>query len=68
MQVQPQVAFRGGLAAAMFCPVDAGGHELNGGGIDHMDDTLEASGQTLAALALCKAGLETLEMREHRPE
>ena len=68
VQVEPQMALGRRLAPAMFGPVHAGGDQLNGGRVDHMDDAPEAPGDALAPVAASKAGLEGLQMAEHRPE
>lgn len=67
LQVQAEMTFGGGLAAAVFGPVETAGDKLNGGGIHQMDGALEAEGK-LGATAAPKAGMELLEMFEHPPE
>ena len=42
LEVEPQMALRGGLAPAMLRPVHARGHQLDGRGVHHMDGALEA--------------------------
>jgi len=68
VEVEPQMALSRRFAPPMLGPVHAGSDQLNGGGINHMDHTPEPSGDSLAAIATSKAGLEGLQMAEHRPE
>jgi len=62
------VALGGSLAPTMLRPVQTRGDELNGGGVDHVDDALEAAGQTLEAAPGAELRLERLQMGQHRPE
>jgi len=68
VEVEPEMALGGNLAPPVFCPVHAGGNQLNSGGINHMNDTPETPGDSLAPVAASKTGLEGLQMAEHRPE
>ena len=38
LEIEPDMAFGGGLAAAMFGPVQGTGHQLNGGRVHDMDE------------------------------
>ena len=68
VEIEPQMALGGRLATAVFGPVHAGGHQGDGGRIDHMDDAAEATGDSFAAIAAGKSGLEALQMLKHHPE
>src|SRR6266540_1045474 len=68
MQVQAQMTLGRRLAPAVLGPVHAGGHQLDRRRIDHMDYSPETPGDSLATAATGKAGLQALEMTEHRPE
>ena len=68
VEIEPQMALGRRLAPAVFGPVHAGGDQLDGGRIDHMDDAPETPGDSFAAIATGKGGLEGLQMAEHRPE
>lgn len=56
-QVQPEMAFGGGLAAAVSGPVQTAGDQLNGGRVHEVNHPFEAEGQARAA-APPKAGVE----------
>jgi hypothetical protein len=60
LQVQPPMAFGGGFAATMLGPVQAGGHQLDGGGIHGVNGALEAVEQALALSAAGKVLVEAL--------
>ena len=66
-EIEPDMAFGGGLAAAMFGPVHRTGHQLNGGRVHDVDEALESAGELRAAVA-AKGGLQGLQMFQHRPE
>ena len=68
LEVEPHVAFGGGLAAAVFGPVHAGGHQFDRGGIDDVDGGAETVEGTFGALGAGESGREGLEMPEHGPE
>jgi hypothetical protein len=59
--------FGSGFAPAVFGPVQAVGHQLDGGRVHDVNEALEAEGQ-LRATPRAKAGMKLLEMVEHRPE
>ena len=67
LEVEPDMAFGGGLAPAMFGPVQRAGHQLDGGGVHDMDEALEAEGEVRAAVA-AEGGLQGLQMIQHGPE
>lgn len=50
LEVEPHVAFGGGLAAAVFGPIHAGGHQLDRGGVDDVDGGAEAVEGAFGAL------------------
>src|ERR1017187_7776473 len=50
-QGQPHVALGRGLAPPMFGPIQAGGHQLDYGCIDHVDRPMEAPGESLGSTA-----------------
>jgi hypothetical protein len=62
------MALGGGLAAAMFGPVQRVGDESNGGGVHNMDGDFEAVRQAFACTACDEARREGLEMFEGLPE
>ena len=68
VEVEPQMALCRRFASPVLGPVHAGGDQLNGRGINHMDNTPETPGDPLASFATGKAGLESLQMAKHRPE
>ena len=68
LEVQPEVALGGGLAPPVLGPIQTRGNELNGGGVDHMDDALEATGQAFEASPGTELRLDRLQMGKHRPE
>jgi len=68
MEVESQMALGRRFAPPVLGPVHAGGDQLNGGGINHVDDAPETPCNSLATIAAGKAGLESLQMAEHRPE
>jgi hypothetical protein len=68
VEVEPQMALGGRFAPPVLGPVHTGGDQCNRGGIDHMNDAPETPGDSLAAFAAGKAGLESLQMAERRPE
>ena len=67
MQVQAQMTFGGGLAAAMLGPVQTAGDELNGGGVHQVDGALEAEGE-LGPTPMAEAGVNVLQVCEDGPE
>ena len=67
LQVQTHVALRGGLAAAVLCPVHAIGHQLYRGRIERMDRLTEAAKISTAHLALRKARHRVHQMLHHAP-
>lgn len=68
LEIEPDVAFGGGLAAAMFGPVQRAGHQRDRGGVHDVEQTLfEPKGKPRRVLA-GKGGLERLQMTEHGPE
>jgi hypothetical protein len=68
VEVEPQVALGRGLAAAMLGPVHARGHQLDRGGIDHMNHAAETARQTPASLSGGEPRVEAAQMLQHRPE
>jgi len=60
--IQTEMALGGGLVAAMFGPIQAGGDELNRRGIHDVDGGFEAVGQLWAAAPRPEGGRETLEV------
>jgi hypothetical protein len=67
LEIEADMAFGGGLAAAMFGPVQGTRHQLDGGRVHDMDEPLEPEGELRAAVA-AEAGLDGLQMCQHRPE
>ena len=67
LQVEAEMALGRGLAAAVFGPVQGTGHQLDGGGIHDMDETLETESEFRAADA-AEGGLQGLQMSQHGPE
>jgi len=63
LQVEPEMALGGRLAAAMFGPVQAAGDQLDGGGIYQVDHAFEAEGKPRSAVP-AKTGVEFLQMAE----
>ena len=63
LQVEPEMALGGGLAAAMFGPVQTAGDQLDGGGVHQMNHPLEAEGKPRAAIP-AKAGVEFFQMAQ----
>jgi len=68
VEVESQMTLGCRFAPPVLGPVHAGGDQLNGRGINHMDNAPETPGDTLATITAGKAGLESLQMTEHRPE
>jgi hypothetical protein len=68
LQIEPQMALGGGLAPAVAGPVQTVGHQRDGGGVDHVDHALEASGEPAKPSAGAKRRLQALEMRKHGPK
>ena len=67
LEVEPDMAFSGSLAPTMLGPVQRAGHQLNGGRIHDVNESLEAEGESGCAVA-AKSGLQRLQMFQHRPE
>ena len=68
LQVQPQMHFGGGLAAAVFGPVHAVGHQGDGRGINGMDRSLEAPGQAAVLTRRAEPWTKRLKMLQNAPE
>lgn len=68
VQVEPQVHFGGGLAAAVLGPVHAVGDELHRGGVHRVDPHLEAPQQPLALASGGEVRAGVLKMNEGGPE
>lgn len=64
LEVEPQMAFGGSLAAAMFGPVHAVGDQLDRGGVDNVNHALEAPSKTAVAVGAREAPGNVLEMIE----
>jgi len=67
LEVEPDVALGGGFAPTVPGPVQRVGHELDGSRVHDVNEALEPERQ-LRATPRAKAGMELLQMREHRPE
>ena len=67
LAVEPHMTFSRRLAPTVFGPVQAVGHQLNGGRVHDVNETLAAERQ-LRATTSAKAGMQLLELIEHRPE
>lgn len=67
LQIQAEMTFGGGFAAAMFGPVETAGDQLDGGGVHEVNGALETEGK-LGPAAAAETGVELLEMFEHPPE
>src|SRR5208282_2421315 len=67
LEIEPNMAFGGGLAAAMFGPVHRAGHQLDGGGVHDVDKPFETEGKAGSAVA-AEGGLHGLQMLQHCPE
>ena len=62
------MTFGGGLAPAMFGPIEGMGHQGDGGGVDDVEQAFfKAEGETGRVVA-GEGGSEILEMRQHGPE
>ena len=68
LQVQSQMHLGGGLAAAMFGPVHAVGHQRNGRRIDSMHGPLESPGQSAVTSRRTKAAKLRLQVLQRLPE
>lgn len=66
-RIEPHVAFDGGLAPAVPGPIDAVGHQADRGGIDQIDELLEAVA-VAPPVAPAKARCEGVEMIEGLPK
>ena len=66
LQIEPQMTFGGRLAAPMFCPAHAIGHQGDGARVDRMDGTGEAAGD--AFVRQSEVGRQTLKVVESLPE
>jgi hypothetical protein len=67
LEIEPDMAFGGGFATAVFGPVQRACHQLDGGGVHHMNEPLETEGEPGRAVA-AKGGLQRFQMFQHRPE
>ena len=67
LEIEADMAFGGGLAAAMFGPVQRTGHQLDGGRIHDVNEPLETEGEARRAVA-AKGGLQGLQMFQYCPE
>ena len=67
LEVEAHVTLGGGFAAPVLGPIHAPGHQRNGGGVHDVDEAFETEGE-LGASPATKAGMELLQMLEHRPE
>lgn len=63
LQVEPEMALGGGLAAAMFGPVQTAGDQLDGGGVHQMDHAFETEGKARTAIP-AKTGVEFFQMAQ----
>ena len=43
LEIQPEVTLGSRLAPTVLGPVHAGGHQLDGGGVDDVDDAVEST-------------------------
>ena len=68
LQVQPQMTFGGGFAAAMTRPVQARSNQRNGGRVHQMNRAAKFPGEALAGRAAEKARREIAQVFEDRPE
>jgi len=67
LQIQPHMTFGGGLAPAMFGPVQTTGDQLDGGRIHDVNHTLEPEGQARPVPGP-KVRRQRLQVRQHFPE
>ena len=67
LEVEPQVQLGGGLAAAVFGPAHAVGHQCDGGGVHGVNSSLEPSGHPLVAYAESSRH-QPVEVAERSPE
>jgi hypothetical protein len=67
LEIEPDMAFGGGLAAAMFGPVQRACHQLDGGQVHDVDEPLETEGELRTRVA-AEGRLQALQMFQHRPE
>jgi hypothetical protein len=68
LKIEAQVALGGGLAAAMAGPIQAVGHQFDGGRIDDVDGFAETAGNALAGSSADKGGRERLKVLQGGPE
>jgi hypothetical protein len=68
VEVEPQVALGRRFAPTMLRPVHARGHQLDRGGVDHMNHAAETARQTPAPLSGGEPRVEAAQMLQHRPE
>ena len=67
LEIQADMAFGGSLAPTVLGPVQRPRHQLDGGGVNNVDEALEAEGEPGATVA-AESGLQRLQMFQHRPE
>ncbi len=67
LEIEPDMALDGGLAAAMFGPVQGTSHQRNGGRIHDLNEPLETKGELWTSVA-AEGGLQGLQMCQHRTE
>jgi hypothetical protein len=67
LEIEPDMAFGGGLAAAMFGPVQRACHQLDGGRVHDVDEPLETEGELRMTVA-AEGGLQGVQMIQHGPE
>lgn len=68
LEIQSQMAFGGGFAAAMFGPVHAPSNQLYGRRVDNMDGSAKAVRYAPPPASVPESRRERLKMREHRPK
>ncbi len=62
------MAFGGGFAPAMPCPIHARGDQRDGRRVDQMNRSLELADKSLPGLSADKPWREIAQMFQHRPE
>jgi len=68
LQVQTQMHFGGSLAATVFSPVHAVGHQSDGGGIHRMNRPFEAAGQPTVTTGRAEPRTKRLKMPQNAPK
>jgi hypothetical protein len=68
VEIQSQMTLGRSLAPAVLGPVQAGGDELDGRRVHHVNGAAKAPGHSLAPVSPREVWLKGLQMAKHRPE